>query len=641
MRNDAILTFFSERCRKACKNALSAVLAGLLSISWSAEGWAQAGRRDFMPLSELKPGMKGVGRTVFEGDKVDEFQVEILGVLENIAPKQSAILAKLSGGPLERTGVLGGMSGSPVYVDGRMIGAVAFSFPFSKEAIAGITPIQQMVNIFDKPAEPIRIDPIKIDASVVAPYRAVGFTPSIDFSSLNPLGQRTFAVSSNSAPNLQSLAGQFFNYIDTPISLSGFTPKAAQLFKDTFQHLGMPVIPAGGMTVGSSSTRLADNTADIQPGSALAVQLIRGDLGVGASATGTVTYREDDKVYAFGHPWLSVGPVQLPFSKAKVISLLPNLNNSFKIAVPTELAGAITQDRSQGLYGAVGVLPKLIPLTINLKSSRNKLETFKFEVVNDRFLTPFLMNYTVFNTITSNERALGEATLQVAGKISVKGQPEVKFENRFSGEANSHVFASLAVVQPLSFILGSGFDNVAVESVTVDITSIDEKRTATLDRVWADRENVKAGETVILSAFLRAANGGEHVEKFPIDIPADMPSGTLQLTVADGSTLTAVENRALRQTFSPRDLDQLIRAINNIRKNDRVYVRLQRPEPSVLIRGEEFSSLPPSFSSVITSDRTSSSSLTTLRSSNLYEYELPSTPFVISGQRSLTIEVVD
>jgi hypothetical protein len=333
--------------------------------------------------------------------------------------------------------------------------------------------------------------------------------------------------------------------------------------------------------------------------------------------------------------------VQLPFSKAKVISLLPNLNTSFKIAVPTELAGSITQDRSQGLYGVVGQLPQLIPLTINLKSSRNKRETFKFQVVNDRFLTPFLMNFTVFNTITSNERALGEATLQVSGKISVKGQPEVKFENMFSGEANSHVFASLAVVQPLSFILGSGFDNVAVESVTVDITSIDEKRTATLDRVWADREQVKAGETVILSAFLRAPNGGEHVEKFPIEIPADMPSGILQLTVADGSTLTAVENRALRQSFTPRDLDQLIRAINNIRKNDRVYVRLQRPEPSVLIRGEEFSNLPPSFSSVITSDRSASSSLTTLRSSNLYEYELPSTPFVISGQRSLAIEVVD
>jgi len=623
---------------------LRCVLAVVLGVLAIASGWAEAGKRDFLPLSEVKPGMKGVGRTVFAGDKIEEFQAEILGVLENITPKQSAILAKLSGGPLERTGVMGGMSGSPVYIDGKMIGAVAFSFPFSKEAIAGITPIQQMVNIFDKPAEPIRVDPIKIDVSVVPPFRAIGFSPALDLSILSPLGQRSFSVSPQSAnlnPNLQGLTGQFFQYIDTPVSLSGFTPRAAQLFRDTFQQLGMSVIPAGGMTVGSGSNELARNTDDIQPGSALAVQLIRGDLGLGASATGTVTFRDDEKVYAFGHPWLSVGPVQLPFSKAKVISLLPNLNNSFKIAVPTELAGAITQDRSQGLYGAVGVMPKLIPLTINLKSSRNKLEIYKYEVVNDRFLTPFLMNAAVFSTITSNERALGESTLQVSGKISVKGQPEVKFENRFSGETNSHVFASMAVVQPLSFILGSGFDNVAVENVTVDITSIDEKRTAVLDRVWADRERVKAGETVILAAFLRAANGGEHVEKFPIDIPADMPAGTLQLTVADGSTLTAVENRVLRQSFSPRDLDQLIRAINHIRKNDRVYVRLQRPEPSVLIRGEEFSNLPPSFSSVITSDRTSSSTLMTLRSSNLYEYELPSTPFVISGQRSLTIEVVD
>ncbi len=631
----------SERRYRGGRRSFPALMLAMALLSAPGEGWSEEVQRNFMALSELKPGMKGVGRTVFQGDTVEEFEAEILGVLENIAPKQSAILAKLSGGPLERTGVLGGMSGSPVYIDGKMIGAVAFSFPFSKDAIAGITPIQQMVNIFDKPAEPVRIDPIRVEASAVPPYRAVNFVPSFDLNNWTALGQRTFSVSSAlGAPHLQPLSGQLFNYIETPIFISGFTPKAAQLFRDTFQQLGMPVVPTGGMTVGGGSDELGD-TSGIQPGSALAVQLIRGDLGVGASATGTVTHREGDRIYAFGHPWLSVGPVQLPFSKAKVISLLPNLNNSFKIAVPTELAGSITQDRSQGLYGAVGVLPKLIPLTIHLKSSRNKRETFKFEVVNDRFLTPFLMNFTVFNTITSNERALGEATLQVLGTISVKGQPDVKFENLFSGEANSHVFASLAVVQPLSFILGSGFDNVAVESVTVDITSIDEKRTAALDRVWADREKVKAGETVVLSAFLRAANGGEHLEKFPVDIPADMPSGILQLTVADGSTLTAVENRALRQTFTPRDLDQLIRAINNIRKNDRVYVRLQRPEPAVMIRGEEFSSLPPSFSSVITSDRTSSSSMTTLRSSNLYEYELPSTPFVISGQRSLTIEVVD
>jgi len=639
------LTRVSSSSSTRLKATLGAwVTAGLLALVWPMDFLEGADTtRNILPLAQVKPGMKGVGKTVFSGDKVEEFNVEILGVLENIAPKQSAILARLSGGPLQDTGVMAGMSGSPVYVDGKMVGAVAFSFPFSKEAIAGITPIEQMVEIFEKPEKPIRVDPIRIEVSSVAPHRTVNLQPAFQLTGMNDLGSRTFAVSESSGaaiPGLMPLSGQQFNYIDTPVVLSGFSTKAAQYFREMFNSIGMPVIQAGGTAIKAGPTVLSDGS-DLVPGSALAVQLIRGDLGIGASATGTVTHREGDKIYAFGHPWLSAGPVQLPFSKAKVISLVPNLNNSFKIAVPTDLVGSITQDRSQGLFGTVGVVPKLIPLTINLKSSRNKLESFKFEVVNDRFLTPLLVNFTIFNTITSKERALGEATLQVQGKISVKGQSDVKIENLFSGEANSQIFASLAVVQPLSYILGSGFDDVDVEAVTVDITSIDEKRTVTLDRVWADRGEARAGETVILSAFLRAANGGEHVEKIPLEIPQDTGSGTLLVTVADGSTLTAAENRSLRQSFTPRNLDQLIRAINNLRKNDRVYVRLQRPEPSVVIRGEEFSSLPPSFSNVITSDRSSSSSLSTMRSSNLFEYELPSTPYVISGQRSLSIEVVD
>ncbi|MFN8007176.1 MAG: SpoIVB peptidase S55 domain-containing protein [Terriglobia bacterium] len=635
IRSSSIFSFL-------CKSLIALAVWFLLGIS--GVPMQADGNRSILPLSEVKPGMKGIGKTVYAGERVEEFQVEILGILDNILPKQSAILAKLSGGPLETTGVMGGMSGSPVYIDGKLVGAVAFSFPFSKEAIAGITPIQQMLDIFEKPEGPVKVDPIRIEASTVPPFRTVSLTPAIDLNSVGPFGSaKAIQVSdaqAGASPALLPFAGHSLQYIDTPLSLSGFSAKAIQYFWPTFQAFGMTPVPLGGMAVGQASNKMADG-ADIQAGSALAVQLIRGDLGIGASAAGTITYREGDKIYAFGHPWLSVGPVQLPFCKAKVISLLPNLNSSFKIAVPTDLAGAITQDRSQGLYGTVGLEPKLIPLTINLKSSRNRSETFHFEVVNDRFLSPFLVNFAVFNTITSYERALGEATLQVHGKIQIKGQPDVKFENTFSGESNSHVSASLAVVQPLSFIFASGFENVAVENVTVDITSIDEKRTATLDRVWADREQVRAGETVILSAFLRTANGEEKVERFPIEIPADMPNGMLLLTVADGFTLTNVENRMLRQTFMPRDLDQLIRAINNIRKNNRVYVRLQKPEPSVMIRGEEFSNLPPSFSHVITSERSSSSSLMTLRSSNLYEYELPSTPFMISGQRTLSLEIID
>ena len=622
------------------------VLTGLLLLGHL--GWnlgLVAGEKDlnFFPLDAVKPGLKGIGKTVFQGDRVEEFQVEILGVLENIAPRQDAILARLSGGPLENTGVIAGMSGSPVYIDGKMVGAISFSFPFSKDAIAGITPIQQMVDIFNKPEGPVRVDPIKIEISSIPPHRTVAWQPSIDLMRVSPLNSRRYAIGESVAegiPSLRPLSGQVFTYIDTPILLSGFSAKAAQFFEGAFKSIGMSMVQAGGVSVGSTSSKLTDGS-DVQPGSSVAVQLIRGDLGTAASAAGTVTYRDGNKIYAFGHPWLSVGPVEMPFSKAKVISLISNLSSSFKIAVPTDLAGSITQDRSQGLFGTVGLAPRLIPLTINLKSSRNRLESYKYEMVNDRFLTPLLVNFTIFNTITTNERALGESTLQVQGKINVKGQPEVKIENMFSGDNNSQAFASLAVVLPLSYLMGSGFEKVDVESITVDIKSLEEKRTAVLDRVWANRSEIRAGETLTLSAYLRASNGEEHVEKIPLQIPSDVPSGTLLVTVADGSTLMAVENRFLRQTFIPRDLDQLIRAINNIRKNDRVYVRLQRPEPSVIIRGEELSSLPPSFSNVITSDRSSSSSLTTLRSSNLYEYELPSTPYVISGQRTLTLEVID
>src|SRR2546422_4834422 len=227
-------------------------------------------KQDFLPLSEVKPGLKGIGRTVFHGDKVEEFQVEILGVLENIAPKQSAILAKLSGGPLENTGVMGDMTGSPVYVDGKMVGAVAFSFPFSKEAIAGITPIQQMVDIFDKSEEPIRVDPIRIEVSSVKPHRTLEFRPATELLGLSNIGSKTFSVSESLAttiPSLQPLTGQLFNYIDTPIVLSGFNSKAAQLFGNALRPLGMTVIQSGGIAAGSGSDKLADG-ADLLPGSA-------------------------------------------------------------------------------------------------------------------------------------------------------------------------------------------------------------------------------------------------------------------------------------------------------------------------------------------------------------------------------------
>ena len=620
-------------------------LSVILLTSIVAVPYAEAAEtvRNFLTLDKVKPGMRGIGKTVFQGREVEEFEAEILGVLRNIAPRQDAILARLSGGPLEKTGVMGGMSGSPIYIEGKLIGAVAFSFPFSKEAIAGVTPIEQMVSTFEKSDDPVQADPIRVEVSSVAPFRTIEIRGPLDGPNHYAKPVRVFGVSKSMAenvPSLKRLSGQLFRYIDTPLMLSGVTPEAAGFLGNALNPYGIQVLQGGGLGLAACPNELADGS-DIVPGSSIAVQLIRGDLGFSASASGTVTHREGNKIYAFGHPWFSLGPVNFPFSKAQVVSLLPNLNSSFKIAVPTDLVGSITQDRSRGLYGSIGVAPKLIPLVINLNSSRNTSWNFRYELVNDQLLTPFLANFTIFSTITSQERALGESTLQVQGKISLKGRQDLKIENLFSGEANSQLLASLAIVQPLSYILRSGFDDVDIQKITVNITSIDENRTARLDRVWSNRQVVKSGEIVTFSASLRTPNGEEHVEKIPLQIPKDVSDGMLVVTIADGSTLNTVDNHMLRRTFTPRDLDQLIRAINNFRKNDRVYLRLQRPKPALMLHGEEFSSLPPSFRRVLISARSASSSLTYMNSSTLFEYELPSTPFVIKGQRSLTLNVVD
>lgn len=629
------------RSRWIWRRSVAGVIQSLL-LTLSLHAGPEGEDRNFMPLDEVRPGMKGIGKTVFRGTEVEEFEAEVLGVLKNISPSQDAILARLSGGPLEKTGVMGGMSGSPVYVDGRLIGAVSFSFPFSKEAVAGVTPIEQLVDTFEQSDEPVRGDPIVIEVSSIAPHRTLGIRGPGILSVPNSGTAPVFAVSESmaaAATSLKPLAGHLFRYIDTPLVLSGVAAEAAGVLGGALAPYGMRVLQGGGPVSEAAAGELADGS-DVVPGSSIAVQLMRGDLGFGASASGTVTHREGDKIYAFGHPWFSLGPVDLPVSKAQVVSLLPNLNSSFKIAVPTELVGSITQDRSQGLFGTIGLAPKLIPLVINLTSSRNSSRTFRFELVNDRLLTPFLTNFTIFSTIVSQERALGESTLQVQGRIRLKGRPDVRVENLFSGDTNSQLFASMAVGLPLSYILGSGFEGVDIEEISVDITSSDEKRTGRLERVWPNRESVKPGETAMLSAVFRKPNGEEHEEKIPLPVPEDISEGKLLVTVADGSTMTTAENQMVGRRFVPRDLDHLIRAINNLRKNDRVYVRLQRPEPAVLLHGEEFSSLPPSFRQVLISARSASSSLTVMGASNLYEYELPSMPFVVRGRRTLTLEVV-
>jgi hypothetical protein len=610
-----------------------------LALAFSATALAQqatGGSTPIFPLEELKAGQKGTARTVFSGTEPEEFGVEILGVLSGYPqPRQSVIIARLSGKNVERTSVFAGMSGSPVFIDGKLVGAIAYSFPFAKEPIAGITPIKQMLDIFEQgnqrtterdqlgfPREP----------------RAVSFSQlsGDNFKSELPragLSQAsTFIAPVSTGSPLVGLLGQQFAPIATPLVFGGISAETLNHFSPQLQAQGfVPVASVGG---GAAITPLAPtNDKTLLGGTSVSVQLVRGDYSIAAS--GTVTHRDGERIYAFGHPFLSLGSADMPMSEASVVTVIPNTLNSFKLTVPGQMVGAVSQDRATGIYGQLNHAPKMIPVKVTLHTSRDTAETYNYEIASDEFLTPLLLNITLYNTITSRERSLGDSTVSIRGQINVRGQEPIQLERRFS-TSGAGASAAGSVAAPVAALMSSGFDGVQLDSVNLDIAAADVRRAATLDRIALDRTDVARGETVEVQAYIRSESGKQFVQRIPVQIPVDLPTGQLLLFVGDGGTLQQV---SAAQSFVPKDLGQLVSAINKLKKNDRLYVKLFRVTPGAVIGTDEMPSLPPSFVATLNSDRTSGG-FTPTALSPLDEKELPPAEYVISGQQVIAINVV-
>ena len=600
------------------------------------------------PLKDVKQGMKGVGRTVFAGTTVEEFQVEILGVLDNVGPKQSIILARLSGGPLEKTGLMAGMSGSPVYIDGKLVGAVALSFPFAKEPIAGIRPIEQMVKVLERAEAGQGPSLLKanlhwLPTASGSEVRLLGGLPPLA-DTLVPAAADPSVLLSPDRPRLTRIA--------TPLIFSGFPSRTLERFAGQFRALGLvPLQGAGsgsssqsgqgaGQSAGSShevASTAAAEAAKTAPGSMISVQLIRGDLGV--NADGTITHREGNRIYAFGHRFLSAGPTQMPFSASRVVALLPSQVTSLKISAPGRALGVIRQDRSAGVLGVIGEQARMIPVRIKLRSNGNREMRYQFEIVNDRFLSPFLLQLAVFGTLDATERLVGESSLAIRGTIILDGLPPVKVENMFSANAQAPMLAALTTAVPLALLLQSGFPTVEVRSVDLQIVSSDRRRLASLDQVWSSKREVRPGERLEITAVLRAEDGRETVKKVPVEIPASLGPGPLQVTVADGSSLNLAEVRQLPGGFTPKTPAQLVRAINKLRKNNRLYVRLSRPQTAFLLHGTQFPSPPPSLARVMANEPSVSSNIATSSVSTLAESELEPLPSVVTGRKTITVLV--
>lgn len=617
------------------------VLAALVLTGFSGATRAQSNSKqnssdstknkiEFFPIEDIKPGMRATSRTVFAGTEPEEFGVEILGVLPGfIGPKQPAIIGRLSGANAERTGVFMGMSGSPVFIDGKLVGAISFSFPFSKEPIAGITPIQSMIDIFEQAAPRSSGAASEPRSFTFTELAASEWKPNLPKSAIS--GAPFLANVSQGSP-LLGLLGQQFAPIGTPLVFSGISQETLNQFAPQLASNGLlPVAAAGGASEMSPMKKADEKT--LLPGSSVTVALARGDYSM--AAAGTVTFRDGDKIYAFGHQFLNLGSANMPMGEGSVVAVVPNANNSFKLTVPGAMVGSMEQDRQTGIYGKLGNQPKMIPVELNVQTSRNRPQTYRYEVINDSFLTPLLLNITVYNAITATERGLGESTINVSGQIAVKDAPMINIERRISA-SNAPIMAAGSVAVPTAALLSSGFDGAEIKNIKINVTSVDGKKAAILERLAINSAEVKAGESFEAQAFVRSNTGKQFVQRIPLKIPADTAPGTYLVYVGDGASLQQV---APSRSFVPKTANELINTINQVKKADRLYVQITRVTNGAIIGTSEMPNLPPSVLATLNNDR-SVGGVTPTILSPIFEQELAPAEFIVSGQQVLTVEVV-
>lgn len=592
-----------------------------------------------MPLAEIRAGMSGVGRTVFEGSDLQEFTASILGVLRNIqGPNRSLILARLEGGPLAKTGVAAGMSGSPVYVGGRLVGAVAYSIgSFPTEAIAGITPIEEMMD-----ATGMATRAVPAQARIDLPVTREGLAAALrqSFSRLEPFARRPADVQVDGMPQAAGAQlGAMLRPISTPLVLSGFEPASADLLAGAFGAAGFTPVVGGAGAANGGAPQAPERAlrGALREGDAIGVSLVGGDLEMGA--TGTLTHIDGDRIYAFGHPFFGLGPSQFPMTRAYVHVVLPSLMSSFKISSMGDVIGTMQQDRATAIAGTLGPGPAVIPMTVTLQSTRENgartARTFHYTVAHDQAFTPLLTYVALANTIGAYERQFGPSTFAITSRTHIKGQADLLLEDVFTGE-NATLGAATAVAGPVSMLLANDREPITVAGMDVTVESSETSRSTTIERVWLDEVRPRAGRTVPLKILTRSYRGEEKISTVPIAIPAHV-SGALSILVTDGRQLNAMEQRDLRRSLQPQSVAQMIRVLNDTRRNNRIYIRLLNGRPGAVVNGEAMTALPPSVLSVLEGD-SNGGSYTPIRSAPVGEWELPMGS-AVSGSRLLAIDV--
>jgi hypothetical protein len=516
----------------------------------------------FFPLSEVKRGMRGVAYTVFEGVNPEPMQVEILGVLkEALGPGQDMILARLHGDKPEYTGVVAGMSGSPVYIEGRLVGALSYRIgQFSKEPIAGITPIESMLQVRD-------------DEGTV--------------------GMKLASVSKETEGQPEMRA------METPLVFGGFSEETVERFGDRFRAMGLtPVVGLGG------ADSAAVQPEPLVPGSAVSAVLVRGDLSM--AGTCTVTYLDPKRLLACGHPITQYGPVDMPMTKAMVLATLASPLNAFKIINTTETIGAFTEDRASAIMGRFGVEARMIPVVVEVvpppsldKSAPAQTKTFHFEVLDNRQLTPSAMLVSVYQSLQTNNTAAEELSYRMTGEIDVKGLPAVRMQGLMAqSEFNpATINAALLVNDRFSKVYGNALEQPVVTGLRLKVEAIPSRMTAVLESARLSQIEAHAGDEIEVEATLHPYQTEARMVRVKVKLPAELSSGPMRVVVSDGGTV----DRLMTRTGADHSmgLADAVAALNRMHANDRVYVTLLDHATQAVLEGETLPGVPLSMANVL------------------------------------------
>jgi hypothetical protein len=588
-------------------------LAALCCLLSSATVTAQSQPFQTITVDEIHAGMRGVAYTVFQGVKPEPMEVEVLGVMKNVnGPKGDIILIRLHGTKAEYTGVVAGMSGSPVYIDGKLAGALAFRIgEFSKEPIAGVTPISEMLEI-----------------------NAMDRRPGGDSAPIQARAGSAETKTSGPGVDSASISQNFGNYlkpIDTPLVFNGFSEETIRRFAPQFASAG--IVPV----MGAGSHSDMKQPEPLEPGSAVSAILVRGDMDI--AATCTVTYVDPQRLLACGHPLLQFGMVDLPMTKAQVLATLPSPLNAFKIVNTTESVGAFVQDRHTGIMGVFDKQPDMIPVTLTIHGGPTSKE-FHYEVLNNAKLSPVAMMATVFNALHGINEYGEEITYRMNGSICVKGYPDVTLQNMFAPGDNGQPAAALAALSlgdRFGRIYDNHYDVPDIRGVKVDFDLVKERRWARLESTRTDVTEARPGDEIVVETVLRPYRGERILRQIPIHIPTSTSKGPLRILVSDGETLDRMRRGS--SIFGRKlGLGPTIALLNKEHANNRVYVSLLEADPEAMVADKVMPTLPLSVMNVMEGMR-GTQEMVVLGESSVNEAATAPLDYEVAGGQVLTITI--